>query len=276
MTDRLRSRLCKLLVVAVVSAASAAVAASADRGSHSEKSSSDSGPDQELIITGRDALRRIVQEHCLVHWTQKHDPSPCERVILPDSKSERAGYAVLADQKGGAHYLLVPTQTITGYDSDELLDPDLPNYFAEAWRARDLITAFVGHEVPRTAVGLAINTAHSRSQDQFHIHIECLRPDVAESLSGAASRVTDTWSPVVVAGSTYQAQRVLSDGLDGSNLFEMLAKLKPEVRHHLSDYTLLVAGMRFKEGPGFIVLTGTGPTAELMLDSGCSVAGAGG
>ncbi|HEY1313256.1 MAG TPA: CDP-diacylglycerol diphosphatase [Steroidobacteraceae bacterium] len=277
MRDHLHAKFGKLLLTAIIAAAGAAAAASgADRGSHANKSSSDSEPDQELIITGRDALRRIVQQQCVVNWTQKHDPAPCERVFLPDSKTERAGYAVLADRKGGAHYLLIPTQTMVGIDSEELLDPDLPNYFAEAWHARDLITAFVGHEVPRTAIGLAINTAHSRSQDQFHIHIECLRPDVAESLSAAAPRVTDTWSPVIVAGSTYQAQRILSDGLDGSNLFEMLARLKPEVRHHMSDYTLVVAGMRFKDGPGFIVLTGTGPTGELLLDAGCSVAGAGG
>ena len=37
-------------------------------------------------------------------------------------------------------------------------------------------------DVPRNAVGLAVNTAHSRSQNQFHIHIECLRQDVYDSL----------------------------------------------------------------------------------------------
>ena len=76
---------------------------------------------------------------------------------------------MLADRKGGAHFLLIPTQTMAGIESNELLDPDSPNYFAEAWHARDLITRFVGHPVPRTAIGLAVNTAHSRGQDQFHI-----------------------------------------------------------------------------------------------------------
>jgi CDP-diacylglycerol pyrophosphatase len=218
------------------------------------------------LITGRDALRRIVQEQCVVHWAQTHDPAPCERVS--------SGYAVLADRKGGAHYLLIPTQTMAGIESAELLDPDIPNYFAEAWHARDLIAAYVGHAVPRSAVGLAINTARSRSQDQFHIHIECLRQDVAESLRASAERITDTWSPVMVAGSTYQAQRIMGDELDGSNPFEMLARLKPDARRHMGDYTLVFAGMQFNSGPGFIVLTGTGPTGELLLDASCVVAGA--
>jgi CDP-diacylglycerol pyrophosphatase len=272
-TSTLRS----ILRSGLVATAAAAVALSASgRGAHLPKSSSDSSADVPEVNTGRDALRHIVQEQCVVNWTQKHDPAPCRRVFLPDSKTEASGYAVLEDRKGGAHYLLIPTQTMAGIESSELLDPDMPNYFAEAWRARDLITGFVGHEVPRSAVGLAINTAHSRTQDQFHVHIECLRPDVAASLRESAERISNVWSPVMVAGSTYQAQRIMGDGLDGANLFELLANLKPDVRHHMGDYTLVVAGMQFSSGAGFIVLTGTGPTGELLLDASCVVAGAGG
>ncbi len=226
--------------------------------------------------SGRDALRQIVQQQCVINWTQKQDPAPCERVYLPDAKTMSSGYALLADRKGGAHYLLIPTQTMTGIESGELLDPDTPNYFAEAWRARDLLVQYVGHAVPRTAIGLAINTAHSRTQDQFHVHIECLRKDVFDSLHAATDQVGDVWAPLTVAGSTYQAQRVMGEGLDGANPFELLANLKPDVRHHMGDYTLVVAGMQFKSGPGFVILTGTGPTGELLLDATCAVAGAGG
>jgi CDP-diacylglycerol pyrophosphatase len=225
---------------------------------------------------GRDALRQIVQDQCVVNWTHHNDPAPCERVYLSDGKANGPGYAVLADQKGGAHYLLIPTQTMAGTDASELLDPDMPNYFAQAWHARDLLTKFVGHEVPRTAIGLAINNVQNRSQDQFHIHIECLRREVMESLHAAAEHLTDSWSPISVAGSTYQALRIGSVDLDGSNPFELLANLNPEVRHHMGDYTLVVAGMQFTSGPGFVVLTGTGRTGELLLESSCTVAGGGG
>jgi CDP-diacylglycerol pyrophosphatase len=225
---------------------------------------------------GRDALRQIVQDQCVINWTGHHDPAPCERVYLADGKTNSSGYAVLADLKGGAHYLLIPTQTMAGTDAGELLDPDLPNYFAEAWRARDLLTRFVGHEVPRTAIGLAINNVQNRSQDQFHIHIECLRREVMESLHAAADHLGNTWSPVSVAGSPYQALRIESVDLDGSNPFELLAALGPETRHHMGDYTLVVAGMQFTSGPGFVVLTGTGRTGELLLESSCTVAGGGG
>jgi CDP-diacylglycerol pyrophosphatase len=273
------SKIRAILLTSIAAAAALGLASAADRGSHGTKpttsSSSDSSTDAPLL-TGRDALRQIVQNQCVVNWLQHHDPSPCERIFLADPKISDSGYAVLADRKGGAHYLLVPTHTMAGTDGSELLDPDLPNYFAEAWRARDLVTKFVGHDVPRTAIGLAVNTARSRTQDQFHIHIDCLRQEVFESLRAAAEHMTDVWSPIDVAGSTYSGLRVMGDGLDGSNLFEMLATLKPDTRRHMGDYTLVAAGMQFKSGPGFIVLTGTGPSGELLLDSSCAVAGGGG
>ncbi len=253
-------------------AATAVHTAAARPGLHTpSQSSGDLPPD-----AGRDALRQIVQNQCVVNWTQHHDPAPCERVVLFDAKADNSGYAVLADRKGGAHYLLIPTQTMAGVDSGEFLDPDTPNYFAEAWRARDLITKFVGHEVPRTAVALAVNNAHSRSQDQFHIHIECLRQDVFDSLRAGAEQVTDSWSPLNVAGATYQALKIKDENLNGSSPFELLAAMSSDARHHMGNYTLVVAGMQYKSGPGFIVLTGTGPTGELLLDSSCAVAGGGG
>jgi CDP-diacylglycerol pyrophosphatase len=271
-----------LLTGIAAAAALAMVSPALGRGSHGSKpSSSDSSStttstDLLQLPTGPDALRQIVQNQCVVDWQQHHLPAPCERVFLADPKNSDSGYAVLADRSGGAHYLLIPTQTMGGTDASELLDPDLPNYFAEAWRARDLITNFVGHEVPRTAIGLAVNAAHLRSQRQFHVHIECLRQEVADSLRASAERVTDVWSPISVSGSTYDGLRISAEGLDATNLFETLATLKPDTRHHMGDYTLVVAGMQFKSGPGFIVLTGTGPSGELLLDSTCAVAGGGG
>jgi CDP-diacylglycerol pyrophosphatase len=263
-------------LTAIAAIAAIAVSAAAAGRPPGPKASTGSSTDSPEIGTGRDALRQIVQDRCVVNWSQHHDPAPCERVYLADSKTGDSGYAVLADRKGGAHFLLIPTQTMAGIESRELLDPELPNYFAEAWHARDLITKYVGHEVARTAVGLAVNTARSRSQDQFHIHIECLRADVFDALRTAADHITDTWSPVSIAGSTYDALRIMGEGLDGANPFELLATLRPDVRRHMGDYTLVAAGMEFRNGPGFVVLTGTGPTGELLLDSTCAVAGAGG
>jgi CDP-diacylglycerol pyrophosphatase len=247
----------------------------AARGPKLSSSTSSSSGDQTLP-TGRGALKQIVQGQCVLNWQQHNDPAPCERVVLSDPKVAESGYAILQDPDGGADYLLIPTKTMAGLDSSELLDRDAPNYFAEAWHARDLLKTFVGHDVPTTDIGLVVNTARARAYDQFHVHIECLRQDVADALRSMSGSITGAWAPLTVAGATFQAMQIPGDGLDGSNLFESLAALKPDVSSHMGDYTLVAVGARFASGPGFIVLTGTGPSGEFLMDSRCLVAGGGG
>lgn len=233
-------------------------------------------PAYDLPNAGRDALRQVVQNQCLPHWRQHKDPSPCERIWLSSPQPDSPGYALLEDRKGGAHFLLIPLQTFSGIESGELLDPDLPNYFAEAWNARDLLDQYVGHAVPRTAVGLALNTARAREQDQFHIHLECLRPEVFDALHADAAQITGKWSPITVFGSTYQAMRIADPSLEAIRPFDLVAQLSADARHHMETYTVLIAGMQYPGGAGFAILTSTGPTAELLLDPGCTVAGGGG
>jgi CDP-diacylglycerol pyrophosphatase len=261
------------LIISIAVATALAFASSA-LGQRAPKSSTDSPIDPKQP-TGRSALRQTVDQ-CVSNWQGHHNPAPCERVFLADPKDGGSGYAVIAAPGGGAHYLLVPTRTMAGLESSELLDADAPNYFAEAWRARVLLGTFVGHDVPRTVVGLVVGIAQSRAQDQFHIHIACLQQDAFEALRVSADHFVDFWSPITIAGSTYQARRIMADGLDASNLFELLAVLNPDARQHMGNYTLIVAGMQFKSGPGFVVLTGTGPSGEILLDSTCAVAGGGG
>jgi len=102
-----------------------------------------------------------------------------------------------------------------------------------------------------------------------------LRQEVVDSLKATADKVTDVWSPVTVAGFPFQAVRLSIKGLDVSNAFELVAHLSPDARHHMGNYTVVIAGVQYQSGPGFIVLTGTGPSGDLLLDSGCMVAGGG-
>jgi CDP-diacylglycerol pyrophosphatase len=244
-------------------------------GGHSPNFSSSSNTSSDTTLpTGRGALRQITQQ-CVINWQQHHNPAPCERVVLTDPVA-LSGYATLEDPDGGAHYLLVPTKAMAGIDSGELLDRDAPNYFAEAWHVRGLLKKFVGHEVPRTDVAVFINTAHERAYDQFHVHIQCLRQEAAEALRGLSGRVTSSWSAVNVAGAPFQAMQIQADDLDGANLFESLAALNPEVSRRMGDYTLVAAGAQLPGGPGFIVLTGTGPSGEFLMDPQCLAAGGGG
>jgi CDP-diacylglycerol pyrophosphatase len=223
--------------------------------------------------TSRDALRYIVQDQCVPHWVQRKDPSPCESVSVTEMPLEFDGYAVLPDIRGGAHLLLIPVKSISGIESPQLLQPQAINYFATAWQARDRLAAILGHAAPRSDIGLAVNSRQHRSQDQLHIHIECLSPATYAVLQQAADHLSDhEWTPVKLETFQYSALRVLGEDLAGTNPFVLLAQGVPQARQDMGSFTLLVAGMQFKAGPGFAVVVGKDvPGAESLLDPACLI-----
>jgi CDP-diacylglycerol pyrophosphatase len=224
--------------------------------------------DEEPAAAGRDRLRFIVQRQCVPHWLYEHDPAPCASV--------GAGFALLPDRKGGAHFLLIPTATIRGIESPEARAPGAVNYFDAAWSARTALASKLGHTVPRAAVALAVNSIRSRSQDQLHIHVSCLRAGVARALAGAAGAISPRWSPVELEGNGYLAMRLMGERLRAANPFQLLAGNLDDADKSMAEFTLLLAGFNFKEGPGFLLLAGRAvPGAELMLDPVCALAAAG-
>ena len=222
---------------------------------------------------GRDQLRVIVQQQCLPHWTQAHDPAPCISVRTLNDGDAPEGFAVLADRKGGAHFLLIPTRTITGIESPDVRGARALNFFAAAWDARYVLVGAVGHAVPRTAIGMAINQHRARSQDQLHIHLSCLSRRVHDALQSQADELSQSWSSVSIDGAQYQALRIMGSELSAANPFELLAARLPDAARAMDEYTVLVAGMQFGERPGFAMLAGREvPGAELLLDSTCALA----
>jgi CDP-diacylglycerol pyrophosphatase len=219
----------------------------------------------------RHALQEIVQEHCVIDWISRHDPAPCAQVVLPDPGHADSGYALLADRKGGAHFLLIPTRTISGIESPLLVEPDAPNYFAFAWEARSHLADVVGHGVPRGAVGLAVNPPSARSQDQLHIHIECLNTAAMRAIDAASDHFGTGWAVVRIGGVRFEARRLMGEHLQ-QNPFEILARNLPDSGRTPGDYTLLLAGRQFRDGPGFVLLAGTERAADLWLDSSCAAA----
>jgi CDP-diacylglycerol pyrophosphatase len=220
----------------------------------------------------RDRLRAIVQEQCLPDWRARHDPAPCASVTLLTSGENAQGYAVLHDRKGGAHFLLIPIRTTGGIESPEAQDPAAPNYFAAAWQARTVLSTVTGALPPRSAVGLAVNPRRARSQDQLHIHMGCLKPQVAAALQQARLPPDPRWTPLQLQGYSYRALRLTGEEL-AANPVALLAADVPGAHAALEEYTLLIAGAQFPEGPGFVLLAADrAPGAELLLDASCALA----
>ncbi|MGY4709421.1 CDP-diacylglycerol diphosphatase [Mycolicibacterium sp. CBM1] len=199
------------------------------------------------------ALWTIVHDKCVTDVRAFRDPAPCAQVYL--SPSEEHGYAVLKDTVGARQYLLIPTGPLSGIESPELLEPDATNYFAAAWQARAFTEQRAGGTIARDWMSLAVNSAVSRTQDQLHIHIDCLRADVHDALVSGAGSIGSTWTllPVPLAGHTYWAMGVPGTDL-GINPFTVLADGVAGARADMGRYTLVVVGTDVGGQPGFILL----------------------
>lgn len=198
-----------------------------------------------------DALWRIVHDQCVPNEQTSDNPAPCAQVDLSDE------FALLKDIDGPAQYLLIPTARVTGIESPELLAPDTPDYFAAAWRARSFVEERLGRDIPRDWMSLAVNSEFARSQNQLHIHIDCLRADVHEALSRHIADIGPVWAPfpVPLAGDRYSSIAVAD--LGAVNPFRLLADGVPGARTDMGRRTLVVAGGVLGDGqPGFVVLAG--------------------
>lgn len=242
------STLCKLLCAVLIFAALPCAACAADP----------------------DALWKIVHDHCVPAAEAGSGVGPCASVDL----ARRV--AVLKDQVGVAQYLLIPTDRIPGIESAAILAPGAPNYWEAAWEARRLMADRLGKSVPREDVGLAINSAHGRSQNQLHIHVDCIAAEVRNRLRQSAAAIGIAWTALdtPLAGHRYRARR-----LDGEDLtadpFALLAE-DGDAAAHMGDETLVVVGWEFASRPGFILLAdrakaGDRGSGEELLDHGCAL-----
>jgi CDP-diacylglycerol pyrophosphatase len=216
------------------------------------------------------ALWQIVHDQCVPHDRQFATPLPCAAV------DEAAGYAILKDRNGASQFLLIATARVSGIEDPAILAVGAPDYWIPAWRFTRLVEALVGHALPRESLSLAINSANHRTQNQFHIHLDCIRADVRDALRTHAARIGATWSPfpVPLAGHAYRAMRTPTLAQPGATPFQALASLA-DARWDMRAESLVAVGARFDNGDtGFYLLeTKEGPGEELQ-DHGCAVAAA--
>jgi len=226
------------------------------------------------------ALWKIVNGKCVPHEQAERDPSPCSEVDLAPGVGK--GFAVLKDIVGVAQFLLIPTARISGIEDPAILAPDAANYWDDAWKARTFVDDRLHTSLPRDAVSLAINSSVGRTQDQLHIHIDCIRPDVRAAIVANLDKVDSVWTPfpIPLAGHTYRSVRINQDTLDGVNPFRVLADSDPRAKGDMGMHTLVLVGEIFADGNnGFVLLddhadlaAGNRASGEQLQDHTCAVA----
>ena len=200
------------------------------------------------------ALWRIVHDRCVPDFLQDGSPKPCLTVDLHDGVEH--GTVLLKDLRGATQLLLLPTARIGGIESPAILAPGAAYYFAAAWRDRSYLTALAHRRPARDDISLAINSASGRSQNQLHIHIDCLRADVQATLHAHGGRIGDSWAPfpAPLDGHPYWARRLAGSDLT-ANPIVLLADGLPGAKAQMGKETLVVAGATLPGGkPGFYLL----------------------
>lgn len=216
------------------------------------------------------ALWRVVHGLCLRDMRLRGRPAPCLAVDLS------RGVAVVPDPQRATQVLLVPTARLPGIESPLLLRDGRPNYWQAAWEARWFVQRRAGRPLPRDLVAMAINSARSRSQNQLHIHVDCVRPEVRAALVARDAQIGPAWRtfPVVLRDQVWKVRKLRGAELGRRDPFRLLASGDPAARRGMGLYALAVVGATFPDGsPGFYLLSTSRGQAfgEVLLDHRCAV-----
>lgn len=203
---------------------------------------------------------------------------PCLEVDL--SRGVDRGFAVVRAPLEDTHVVVTPTVHTMGVESERLQQPDAPNYFADAWAARHFVTDELPHQPGRTDLALAVNSRPGRSQDQLHIHVDCIRQDVRRALAAqAASIPVDRWERISVLprAPRYYATALARPNLDGTNIFRLVQTGLDVSPDDMDEVTIVVVGAIVEGKPGFIVLarqrianSRDEAHGEALMDHACS------
>lgn len=157
--------------------------------------------------------------------------------------------ALLHSLEGRGQYLLIPAHKLAGIETAELLDAGTVNYFAKAWGFRDYVSQSYGQPIPERDLSLAINSSKGRSQNQLHIHLDCLSVPARQALDALGPGLGPQWAdlPAMFDGHRYRVM-YLAD-LNASPFRVLAAGLRhPEAE--MADHTLVIAPI----GQGFALI----------------------
>lgn len=138
-----------------------------------------------------------------------------------------------------------------------------------------MVVAASGGEVAPDAVGLAVNSGGGRSQDQLHLHLDCVQPSVRIALrDGLPARGADWWPvPTPIEDARYLARRIPAQDVTQLNPFAAVAGIA-DWRAYLRDVTFAATALPGSEGGDWVLLAqrASGSSAEHLLDPSCRIA----
>ena len=218
-----------------------------------------------------DALLHIMNS-CVSGFQASGSPAPCVAVDL------RSGYVVLKDQKGPSHFLVIPTKKITGIEDAVLESRDNTNYWQKAFENLSYVSAALGKKAPALALAIGVNSIATRSQNQLHLHMDCLAPEVYHWAQSAPAGTTE----VSFKTEKYRVTKIDAPLASFINSFDWLhAKIgngNPSAENHALALVVspLAVGrlqfLLFDSDTGPAVWDRGGGSADLLMDRSCAIA----
>lgn len=212
----------------------------------------------------RDALWSVVRTACL--------PASYLGVAFPCVSVDRdKGYALLkAPSSTGLSFILTPTVRLAGTES-LVSGGDRPNFWLDAWNERNRLDAAANHSLEWRDIALAVNSRTTRSQDQFHIHIGCIRPSLRDFLATEPPGSATDWSLLRLAPikSAFFVRLLPADAIK-ADLFKVVFDEVPGGKLFVEKQTIVVAGVTRDARRGFALIVTLEPAAaEDFLARGC-------
>jgi len=218
----------------------------------------------------RDALEHVVSA-CAFTKRTVGVSFPCLDVKTGGPKG--GDYAVVRAPQFRTEVLIVPVDDIAGIEDPALQTASSAHLWQAAWEARHFVSDALWRNLPRGAVGLAVNSVGGRSQDRFHIHVDCLDPRVERALLAGKDRIGDRWQrfPWPLAGRRYWARAVESTDLAGVNVAALISRGLPGARTSMKRVSVAIVGTTLANGrEGFLLLANdSNVVAETLLDHSC-------
>lgn len=187
-----------------------------------------------VYVHNPDALWQIVSQSCVPSNAAGKGPGKCAKVS-PD------GYVLLKDIRGKGQYLLMPTARVAGMESPALSQPGSPDYFRYAWENRDYVSRALDAHVPDALMSLAINSAKGRSQNQLHIHIDCISQAMRDVLSTYDGAAPGTWVDARLNDHFYRLTRVAAATAADVHPYERVRQQAEARGQAIGDHSIFMA-----------------------------------
>lgn len=224
--------------------------------------------------TPRSLLLDVVRA-CRADEAVAGSPYPCSAVTA-DAPGMPA-HVVMRPPLMRTHTVVVPLRRLSGIEAVIGDDDRGRGYLAEAWDARRYVQDALGTP---GQVGIAVNSALTRSQDQLHIHVDCVLPTVSAAVAAQAGAMPyGSWKRDGFAlGRHRMWARLMRPGdLARDDPFALAAEI-PEVARDPGRATLAVVPTARDGGDAVALLVGmTDPsldrgqfTGEHLLDHSCA------